>query len=109
MATIHLSQAFKVDIFVFGSRAYDREAFHRRARMPFGAELQRSAYVQTPEDVVLAKLKWYRIGGEVSDLQWRDVLGILKMQAGSLYEAYLHRWAAEEGLQDLLDRALLEA
>ena len=59
--------------------------------------------------MVLAKLKWYRLGGEVSDMQWRDVLGVLKLQRGSLDADYLRRWAAEERVLDLLERALREA
>jgi hypothetical protein len=56
--------------------------------------------------VVLSKLRWYRLGGEVSDRQWRDVLGVLCAQAGRLDLEYLRRWAKEQGTLDLLDRAL---
>jgi hypothetical protein len=37
-------------------------------------------YVATPEDTVLAKLAWYRLGDEISDRQWRDILGVLAVQ-----------------------------
>ena len=63
------------------------------------------AFVATAEDTLLAKLEWYRIGGEVSERQWRDVLGILKVQAGRLDLAYLRRWAIELKVEDLLERA----
>jgi len=33
-------------------------------------------YVYTPEDILLQKLRWYRMGNEASDRQWRDVLGV---------------------------------
>lgn len=65
--------------------------------------------VPRAEDVVLLKLDWYRAGGEVSERQWGDVLGVLKVAAGDLDRGYLSRWAAELGIADLLDRALAEA
>jgi hypothetical protein len=46
-----------------------------------------------PEDTILAKLEWYRPGGEVSERQWRDVLGILKTRAGELDLGYMRKWA----------------
>ena len=61
------------------------------------------------EDTVLAKLQWYRDGGEVSDRQWTDVLGVLEVQGQALDRAYLAEWARELGLTDLLRRALDDA
>ena len=61
------------------------------------------------EDVVLLKLEWFRSGGEVSERQWGDVLGVLKVAGGSLDRGYLAHWAADLGLRDVLERALAEA
>jgi hypothetical protein len=61
-------------------------------------------------DIVAAlTLDWYRLGGEVSERQWRDVLGIIKTQASRLDHEYLTRWADELGVADLLARALVAA
>jgi hypothetical protein len=65
--------------------------------------------VSTPEGIVLQKLAWYRKGGEVSDRQWRDVLGVLKTQGQRLDREYLARWAPSLGVVDLLQRALSQA
>ena len=66
-------------------------------------------FLATPEDTVLAKLEWYRLGDEVSDCQWRDVLGIIRLQQGRLDREYMKKWAVELKVADLLDRALREA
>jgi hypothetical protein len=58
---------------------------------------------------VLQKLLWYQLGGNISERQWRDVQGILKVQAGALDEEYLQRWAAELNLTDLLNDARADA
>jgi len=67
------------------------------------------AYAATAKDIILAKLEWYRKGGEVSDRQWRDVLGVLKVQADRLDGDYLNTMSAELGVTDLLGKAIEEA
>ncbi len=66
-------------------------------------------FVLSAEDTLLAKLEWYRKGGEVSERQWSDVLGILRTQGPALDDAYVRRWASEIGVGDLLERARSEA
>jgi hypothetical protein len=60
--------------------------------------------VATAEDILLAKLQWYRAGGEVSQRQWSDVLGLLAVNR-ALDRDYLSMWAQRLGVQDLLARA----
>lgn len=49
------------------------------------------------------------MGDEVSDRQWRDILGIVMVQGDRLDERYLRRGAGVLGVTDLFDRALLSA
>jgi len=102
---IHLESMFKVDFFVLGQSAFDREEFRRRVSRPVEELGGQTWLIKTPEDTVLRKLEWYRSGGEVSDQQWRDVLGVLAVWRGRLDEVYLDRWAAALRVSDLLERA----
>jgi hypothetical protein len=106
---IHLETMFKVDVFVAKPRAFDRAQLARRQLHLLSEDPQCHAYVISAEDIVLSKLEWYRIGGCVSDRQWRDVLGVLKVQGGRLDRDYLHRMAATLDVTDLLQRAFDEA
>jgi len=106
---IHLETLFKVDIFVAKDREFDRLQLKRRAFYSLSTEPQQSAYVASAEDTILAKLEWYRMGGEVSDRQWRDILGVMKVQAGRLDMEYLQRGAKLLKVADLLEQAVKES
>ena len=106
---IHLETMFKVDVFVAKPRAFDRSQLARRQLHMLSEDPERHAYVTSAEDIVLAKLEWYRQGSETSDRQWRDVLGLLKVQGDRLDREYMQRMAAELRVVDLLRRAFEEA
>lgn len=101
----HRSSAIKVDLFVLGGSPLDEEPMNRRQRVQVTANPDRYLYAYTPEDILLQKLHWFRKGREVSDRQWRDVLGILLVQGAALDLAYLRQRAERLGLSDLLARA----
>lgn len=103
---IHFDTAFKVDVFVSHRRPFDESRFARRIRQRLDDDSEHTLYVASAEDTILAKLEWYRQGGEVSDSQWRDVLGILLVQTDTLDDSYLRTWARRLDVEDLLQRAL---
>jgi hypothetical protein len=105
---IHMPTAFKVDIYGLTNDAFAQEEMRRRRRESLQSEPIVEAFVATPEDVVLSKLRWYRDGGEVSDRQWGDVLGVLRVQQGRLDQAYMRMWAKRLGVVSLLDGALTD-
>lgn len=105
---IHKDSFFKVDVFIPKMRPFVQQQLSRAQRQILSIDPPAEAWVATPEDTLLAKLEWYRTGGEVSELQWRDVLGILEVQAGNLDLNYLHQWAKELVVDDLLERALIQ-
>jgi hypothetical protein len=108
---IHRETLFKVDIFIPRPRPFLQSQLARAQRQVFTFETDSpvSANFASPEDTVLSKLEWYRMGGEVSDRQWRDILGVLKTRAGELDLEYLKKWAKELKVMDLLERALRES
>ncbi|HKV02247.1 MAG TPA: hypothetical protein VJQ26_08990 [Ktedonobacteraceae bacterium] len=107
---IHFETMLKVDVFIQKTRAFDRET-RRRVRQEKLDETSSDHVflLASPEDVILNKLEWYKMGGEVSERQWNDILGVLKVQGTSLDLAYLRQWAAALGVTSLLDRALEDA
>lgn len=106
---IHRKTTFKVDIFIPRPRPFQRSQLARAQRQTFELGTEISANFASPEDTILSKLEWYRLGGEVSERQWRDILGVLKTKAGELDLGYLQKWAADLKIADLLNLALNES
>ncbi len=107
---IHLATMMKVDVFVSKGRPFDRSAFERLTPEVLDAVGPSRGYpMPRAEDVILLKLEWFRAGGEVSDRQWGDVVGVIRVAGAALDRNYLERWASELGVSDLIDRALAAA
>ena len=109
-SVIHFRSSFKFDIFPLTSDPYQQVQFGRRrfeTSSLFGPKPTEFA-VAAPEDVILSKLRWYRQGGEVSEQQWNDVLGVIAVQGERLDLGYLREWAEHLRLGDLLEQALAE-
>jgi hypothetical protein len=102
---INTSTGFKVDVFICSTAAFEQSAMSRRIQLDVTGVTGQKITVLSPEDVILSKLRWYRLGNESSEQQWKDVLSMLKTQQPHLDQAYLDRWAADLGVEDLLDRA----
>jgi hypothetical protein len=108
-SAIHLATSFKVDVFVPPQRPYSRVQFERRTQRTIWPDPEYAVYLASAEDNLLAKLEWYRLGNEVSDRQWSDILGVIKTQGERLDLAYLRQWTTALKVADLLEKALLEA
>lgn len=106
---IHLATMFKIDVFVSRRRPFDLQAASRAQLEPLddapGTPL---FFVASAEDTVLAKLEWFRLGGETSERQWWDIVGVLRV-ADQADRTYLRDWARVLQVDDLLERAFEDA
>ncbi len=103
---IHLATMTKVDLFILKNDPLSNLEMQRRQFVALPDSAGASLPVATAEDIILQKLLWFRSGGEVSDRQWLDLLGVMKVKRAELDLSYVERWATELGLDDLLRRAL---
>ena len=103
---IHLENMFKADIFLPKERPFDTQQFSRRVKRMFDKDSDREVYFASAEDTILAKLEWFRMGGEESELQWRDVQSILRLRSEQLDFHYMQETAKTMQLSNLLERLL---
>jgi hypothetical protein len=107
---IHFASGYKFDIFPASGNPY----FEIQLARCTGQEVELGdgqtirCFLATAEDIVLAKLAWYRAGGEQSERQWNDVRGIRSVQGALLDRAYMRKWAVYLKVDDLLERLLSE-
>ena len=107
---IHLETMLKVDIFIIRDRPYDGVAFQRKRKDTLDEEQGAAEfYLASPEDIILNKLEWFQMGGKVSERQWHDVLGVMKVQRELMDKEYLRHWAKKLGISDLLEQAFRDA
>jgi len=101
----HLETIENIDLMISGKEEYDLIKFDRKRlyTLPGSGEVA----IASPEDVIISKLIWRR--ESQSDKQWRDILGVLKVQQEKLDFAYLQSWVERFGLEQDWQRAKLEA
>lgn len=102
---ISLKSGEKVDLFISDTDDFSVSKMQRRVHYPLPDG--DSVWIYNAEDIILQKLVWRRISG--FEKQWRDVLGVLKVQAANLDYGYLAEWAEQLGIADTLSQALVEA
>jgi len=103
---LHKDTMFKIDIFIPQERKFTQQQFLRSKTVQLSDQSAAQAVIASPEDTILAKLEWYQQGGEVSEQQWRDILGLIAVQGELLDLEYLKQTAAQLGITALLTKAL---
>ncbi|MFH1196089.1 MAG: hypothetical protein V1720_10265 [bacterium] len=99
---IHLESMTKVDVFILKENEYGLKSFGRKKAKYLDESNSLQVYLCSPEDIILSKLEWYKAGDRISERQWLDVLGVIKVQGDSLDIEYLGHWAKELDVFDLL-------
>jgi hypothetical protein len=101
---IHRTTYLKVDLFPCDN-AFNRSALDRAVTIEIPGARE-SLHVSSVEDILLAKLRWYRLGGETSEVQRRDVRQLVALNRETLDVGYLRRWASVLGVDDLLSSVM---
>ncbi|HAL45562.1 MAG: hypothetical protein A2Y12_07160 [Planctomycetes bacterium GWF2_42_9] len=105
---IHLDTVFKIDIFI-PNNEFENKLISRSHKNKIDESIAKEFSLVSPEDVILLKLKWYKMADCVSDRQWSDVKGVLGVQKDSLDYQYLKLWAEKLGLTALLEKVIAES
>ena len=106
---IHLETMIKVDVFISKNEPYEHEALQRKRKDTLEDISKVEFYFSSPEDIIIHKLQRYKLGGFVSEQQWLDVVGVIKVQSDLLDNKYLKGWSRKLGLSSLLQIAFAEA
>lgn len=87
---------FEVELFIKSENPHHLEQWSRR-RLLRNPILARDAWMPTPEDVVIQKLRW----GRPKDIA--DVEAVIGVQGARLDWAYIERWCDAHGSRKKLD------
>jgi hypothetical protein len=103
---IHLTSAFKIDIFVQKDDDFHRQLFLRRKKVKLDESIEHLFDIVSAEDIILLKLQWYQSAGCISERQWSDILGVLDVQAQLLDMKYLRSCSEKLGLSGIFLKAI---
>lgn len=105
---LYLETMFKIDIFILKDDPVSNSEMKRRQKYTVTDDDEGSLYIASAEDIILQKLYWYKIGDKVSERQWNDTIGVVKVQDKNLDFNYLKNTARMLGVAELLSELLKE-
>ena len=89
----------KVDFWILTDEEFDQSRFSRKF---YVEALGINMKVSSPEDTILAKLRWAKLSGG-SEKQFTDALRVYELQYTNLDKNYLEEWAKKLEVQDLFE------
>lgn len=104
---IHTASVIKADIYPLQQNDFELSAMSRRIQVQLFSTNQ-TIYIISPEDIILQKLRWYKIADNYFQKQWRDILGVLKARRKILDFDYLRLWSDLLKLTPEMEKALDE-
>lgn len=99
---------WKIDIFILALDPFHQNQFQRKQKLTVD-EHNHSLWIASAEDTILQKILWHRLSQRQSQQQWRDILGMLKLQNDRLEISYLKHWANFLDIGRDLEQAFIEA
>lgn len=94
---IHPESGMKVDVMIRRESAFDDSRFSRVRR--FAPSQSYTANFASPEDVIIKKMEYYKLGG--SEKHLRDITGILKISGSIIDTGYINAWSQRLKLGDI--------
>ncbi len=94
---IHPSTGFKIDFVIRRNEPFDDSRFNRIKRLKAAGDTVAS--FASPEDVIIKKMQYYKMGG--SEKHLRDITGILKVSKEMIDYCYIENWATKLELSDV--------
>ncbi|MCY7408172.1 MAG: hypothetical protein LH631_12580 [Alkalinema sp. CAN_BIN05] len=104
LSVTHSELLLNADLMMNGTTEFDQIKLSRRQLVSISLDENEMFWLISPEDLILAKLQWGQ--RSQSEKQWRDVLGVMKVQGENLDRSYLLQWATAIGLETRLNEAL---
>lgn len=105
---IYMPAAFKFDFFPASGFPLGVQELDRAVLLAATGISESPTPFVTPEDILLAKLHWFKAGGQISEVQWRDIRGLVLACGARLDRGYLEECSRKLGIAALLVRALDE-
>ncbi len=102
----HRQSNFKIELFLLSRDPHHIERFARRQQRTIGSAAQ-DVWVQTAEDVIIQKLRWFARAKREKD--WSDVVDVIATQQNQLDLTYIRRWCAEHATLELFEQAWQQA
>ena len=102
---IDTTEGDKIDFWILTEEAFDKSRFARK--------LEENVYgfimkVSSPEDTILAKLRWAKLSGG-SEKQFTDALRVYEVQYDNLNIAYINKWAEQLQVTEMWENLKLNA